>query len=95
MVKHTPVPTPPMPTLPTLQTTVGIAEDDIITTQITLPHDIRPAEQTGGDPHAILHRQGGLHVITQTTETPHESGADSRKRQGEAGLITDSQHRGD
>ncbi len=47
----------------------------------TLPHDLRLADQT--------------QAITQTTETLHESGADSRKRHGEAGLITDSQHRGD
>ena len=49
------------------------------TTQPTLPHDLRPAEQTGGDPPL----------------TPHETGADSLKLRGEAGLITDSQHRGD
>ncbi len=34
-------------------------------------------------------------TITQTTETLHESGTHSLKRHGEAGLITDSQHRGD
>ncbi len=84
-----------MPTLPTLQTTAGIAEDDIATTQLTLPHDIRPVEQNGGDQHSTLRRKGGLHVITWTTETLHESATDSRKRHGEAGLITDSQHRGD
>ncbi len=84
-MKHTLKPTPSMPKLPAPQTTAGTAEDAIVTTQLTLPHDLRPVDQTDGDPHAI----------TQTTETLHESCADSRKRRGEAGLITDSQHRGD
>ena len=47
----------------------------------TLPHGLRLVDQT--------------QAITQTTETLHESVADSRKRHGEAGLITDSRHRGD
>jgi hypothetical protein len=74
-----------MPKLPAPQTTAGTAEEDILTAQLTLPHDLRPADQTGGGPHAI----------SQTTGTLRESVADSRKRNGEVGLITDSQHRGD
>ena len=70
----------------TLHSTAGDTEANIATTQITLPKDMEETAQTGTGQHAVI-RTTGTFV--------RESGADSRKRHGEVGLITDSQHRGD